>query len=232
MSRRRRGILLLGLALVLGGLAAADVARREAALRKRLGPAVPVVVARKAVAAGMRLEPGHLAVRMVPARFAPATGFGAARELLGLRTTVALAPGDDLSPGEVATGGQGGPGLRRGERVADVVAVGSADAVVAGGHVDVLVTREGEAGGPGRTELALEDVEVLSAAPAEAGGGAGAANGSAGAPRVAASLRVTVRQAVFLAAAQSFAREVRLLPRGPGDRVRETGPVAVGQGLG
>jgi pilus assembly protein CpaB len=231
MSRRRRGILLLGLALILGGLAAADVARREAALRRRLGPPVAVVVARKAIAAGVRLEPGHLALRLVPARFAPAAGFSATRELLGLRTMVPLAAGDDLSPGEIATGGQGGgPALRPGERVADLVAVGSPDAIVAGGHVDVLVTREGEAGGPGRSELALEDVEVLGAAPAEAE--TGAAHGSAGAPRVAASLRVTVRQAVFLAAAQSFAREVRLLPRGAGDRARVPGRVSVGSGLG
>jgi pilus assembly protein CpaB len=35
---------------------------------------------------------------------------------------------------------------------------------------------------------------------------------------VAASLRVTLRQAVYLAAAQDFARELRLLPRAPGDR--------------
>jgi pilus assembly protein CpaB len=31
---------------------------------------------------------------------------------------------------------------------------------------------------------------------------------------------VTVRQAVYLAAAQSFARELRLLPRAPTDRAR------------
>jgi pilus assembly protein CpaB len=31
---------------------------------------------------------------------------------------------------------------------------------------------------------------------------------------------VTVRQAVYLTAAQNFAREVRLLPRPPGDRRR------------
>jgi pilus assembly protein CpaB len=34
---------------------------------------------------------------------------------------------------------------------------------------------------------------------------------------VAATLRVTVRQAVYLAAAQAFAREIRLLARAPGD---------------
>ena len=38
--------------------------------------------------------------------------------------------------------------------------------------------------------------------------------------RVAASLRVTPRQAVYLAAAQDFARELRLLPRASGDRSR------------
>ncbi|MFL5826552.1 MAG: hypothetical protein ACJ76V_08525, partial [Thermoleophilaceae bacterium] len=35
-----------------------------------------------------------------------------------------------------------------------------------------------------------------------------------------ATLRVTLRQAVFLTAAQSFARELRLLPRPPGERRR------------
>ena len=230
MSRRRRGVLLLGLALVLGGLAAADVARREAALERRLGPAVPVVVAREDVEPGTRLEARHLAVRRVPARFAPAGGFAAVGEVLGMRASVPVARGDDISPGEVGGGAGPGPALRAGERVADVVAVGSPDAVVPGGRVDVVVTREGQDGGAGRTELALEDVEVLATAPAEEGGGDQA--GPPGAPRVAASLRVTVRQAVFLAAAQSFAREVRLLPRAAGDRGREAGDVSVGQDLG
>jgi pilus assembly protein CpaB len=91
------------------------------------------------------------------------------------------------------------------------VATGPADLVTAGSRVDVLVTREPRPGGSGSTALALEDVEVLAAAPA---------GGEAGARRVAASLRVTLRQAVYLAAAQSFARELRLLPRAAGDRAR------------
>jgi pilus assembly protein CpaB len=41
---------------------------------------------------------------------------------------------------------------------------------------------------------------------------------------------VTVAQAVYLAAAQSFARDVRLLARAPGDR-RRAGGVAVDDGL-
>ena len=45
-----------------------------------------------------------------------------------------------------------------------------------------------------------------------------------------ATLRVTVAQAVYLAAAQSFAQDVRLLARAPGDR-REVGELVVEEGL-
>ena len=51
-----------------------------------------------------------------------------------------------------------------------------------------------------------------------------------GEPRVTATLRVTVAQAVYLAAAQSFARDVRLLARAPGDR-RHAGELTVDDGL-
>jgi pilus assembly protein CpaB len=52
-----------------------------------------------------------------------------------------------------------------------------------------------------------------------------------GGPKVAASLRVTLRQAVYLAAAQSFAREIRLLPRAAGDRATTPGGLAYTEGL-
>jgi pilus assembly protein CpaB len=63
--------------------------------------------------------------------------------------------------------------------------------------------------------LALEDVEVLAARraprdPADPTAGGGM--------RVVASLRVRIRDAVYLAAAQAFARDLRLLARAPGDR--------------
>jgi hypothetical protein len=52
ISRRRRAAVLLGLALLLGGLAASDVARREAAVRAQVGPVVEVVVAAADLRAG------------------------------------------------------------------------------------------------------------------------------------------------------------------------------------
>lgn len=228
MTRRRRAVLLGGLALVLGALAAADVARREAALARRLGPVVAVVVAREPLQPGTRLSLARLAVRRVPGRYAPAGAFARPDELLGLRAATSIPAGADVVAGMVDDGSPRRPGapVRAGERVADVLATGSPQLVAPGARVDVVVTRGGP-GAPGRAELALEDVEVLAAAPAAAGGQA--ADGS---PRVRASLRVTLRQAVFLAAAQAFAREIRLLPRAPGDARRGAAGLSVDAGLG
>ncbi len=239
MTRRRRGILLLGLALLLGGLAASDVARRESALHRELGPLIPVVVARTELPKGARLTQARVAVRRLPSRFVSPGAFSSPAELAGLRTAIAIPAGGFLSATALDDGSPepSGPPIRPGERIAEVVAAGRPDLVVPGARVDVLVSRDQGDGAQGRTVLALEDVEVLAAAPAQAttgdsgtdGGGGGGAGG--GAQRVAASLRVTLRQAVYLAAAQSFARELRLLPRAAGDRARGDEGLAVDQSL-
>jgi pilus assembly protein CpaB len=218
VTRRRRAAVLIGLSLILGALAASDVSGREAALRREVGPAVPVLVARAGLNAGARLDPGVLAVRRVPSRYAPAGAYRSPDELAGLRAAVPIPAGTDLEPALVDDGtkpaGPAGPPLREGERVAQVVAVGSVRSVPAGVRVDVLVTREGSGADAGSTTLALEDVEVLGASGAPSSG-----SGPDGElPRVSLDLRVSVRQAVYLAAAQSFARELRVLPRAPGDR--------------
>jgi hypothetical protein len=74
-----------------------------------------------------------------------------------------------------------------------------------------LVPREGRPGAPGPTRLALTDVEVLAARPPPSA--AGDPESAGGLPRLLATLRVTVRQAVALTAAAAAARQVRLLPR-------------------
>ncbi|HWI72244.1 MAG TPA: Flp pilus assembly protein CpaB [Baekduia sp.] len=228
MTRRRRAAVLLGLALLLGGLAASDVAGREAALRRAIGPTVPVVVARTAIAAGAPLDARHLAVRRVPARFAPAVAYASPTAITGTRAATALSAGEDLSPSAVDDGTTtpGAP-VRAGERVADLIAHGPAQLIRSGGRVDVLVTRE-RGDGSGATTVALEDAEVLAAraAPGDQDSGSDTAQ-----DRVAVSLRVTVRQAVYLAAAQSFARELRLLPRAAGDRRHGVAGTTVGSDL-
>ena len=229
MNRRRRGIVLGGLALALGALAASDVAGREAALERRIGPAVDVVVARRALPEGRVLAAADLAVRRVPTRFAPAGAISRAGELVGLKLAAPVAAGADLSASAIAAADAAPPGapVRAGERVAEIVATGSAAAIRPGGRVDVLVTREATGDAGGRTLLALQDVEVLAAAPAAADGAPDAPAGA----RVAVSLRVTLRQAVYLAAAQAFARELRLLPRAAGDRREARRPLVVADTL-
>jgi pilus assembly protein CpaB len=218
VSRRRRAALLLGLALVLGALAASDVARREAALREQVGPAVEVLVARGPLAAGRRLEPGDIAVRRVPERFASA-GVAVPELLVGQRLAVAVPAGAPLDEHLLERAAPGaGQLIRRRERAAEVVGRASPELVVAGVHVDVVVTREH------RADLALEDVEVLAARPVPAAEREGTG------PQVAATLRVTVAQAVYLAAASAYATEIRLLVRAPGDR-RAAGRPAVGEDL-
>jgi pilus assembly protein CpaB len=219
VTRRRRAALLGGLALVLGALAASDVARREAAVRDQVGPAVAVLVAARPLDAGRRLVPEDLAIRRVPERFASAGGVPAPELVLGQRLAVPLPAGAPVGAHLLAQApAVPGAAVRRGERAVQVIA--TAAQLTAGARVDVLVTRERGRGGD--TELALEDVEVLATRSAPARDGAG--------PQVAATLRVTVHQAVFLAAAGAFAREICLLVRAPGDH-RLAGRATVGAGL-
>lgn len=220
MSRRRRALLLGGLALVLGGLAASNVASREAALERRVGGLVDVVVARAPIAAGAPIRTRALGVRRVPRRFAPKLRIASPVVLDGLKAAVDVAPGTDLTAAMVddGRGARSGPAIAAGERVAQLVALGSPDVVTRGSRVDVLVTPEPATGERGTAVLALEDVEVLDVRAVEPAGGR-AADVAAG-PRVAVALLVTLRQAVYLAAAQDFARELRVLPRAAGDRRR------------
>lgn len=200
------------LALGLGALAAADVGGREAALRRRIGPSIGVVVVRTDVAAGATIGARALAIRQVPARYAPAAGYSAVAEVTGLRAAVAIPAGTDLVPAlldDPAAPLERGPAPRRGERIVDLVAEGTPALVGPGTHVDVLVTSE-RPDGSGHTRLALQDA-VVQAAEAASGG------------RVRVWISVGVRAAVRLAAAQNFAREIRVLPRAPGDDGRVEG---------
>ena len=223
MTRRRRALVLAGLALLLGGLAAADVARRERALRDRLGPTTQVLSVRRALPAGTVLAAGQLAVRQVPSRYAPPGSYAAPGEVTGRRLAVDVPARADVvvallddGTGDAADGaGAVGAPVRPGERVAQLVAGGDPGLVLPGSRVDVLITRT-SGDGRGASELALEDAEVLAATAVGAEEG-GASRTTAG-PRVSVSLRTTLRQAMALAAAQDLGRQIRLLPRAASDR--------------
>jgi pilus assembly protein CpaB len=230
-ARLRRGVLLLLLALASGGLAATQIRERERKVEAQIGPLVPVVVAGRDIAADDRLAANDLSVRRVPARFVPPDALGSPGRLVGARAAVAVSAGSYVTFGVVGGGepGQGGP-LRDGERALEIAVTGGAALLGAarGSRVDVLVSTQSREGA-GRTFVALESVEVLNLRAATESSSL-AAEGSADAPATTAlaTLRVSLRQAVYLAAAENFGHEVRLLMRPPGDD-RRVGGFAVAE---
>jgi pilus assembly protein CpaB len=226
--RRRRGLALLAVALACGALAASEVGSRVSEVERRVGAAVPVVVAARDLEPGSELAPADLRVAAVPRRFAPPDAPTATAQAVGLTVAGPVAAGSPITAGVVgAATGAGGGALRRGERAVDVAvtAGGALDGLAAAGtRVDVLAATD-PGDGPGSAFVALEDVELLALAPI--GDAALVADAAPTQPTARATLRVTLRQAVYLTAAQSYARELRLLPRPPGDR-RRVGRATVG----
>jgi len=223
-ARRRRGLLLLALALASGGLAASQVRERERRVEAQVGPLVPVLVAARDLRAGARLSPGSVQVRRVPARFVPPDALSPGARLGGARAAVPVSAGGYITAALFSGNAPdaAGVGLAAGERSVEVgVAGGSGlEGLAARSRVDVVVSTESGAGG-GRSFVALADVELLAlrADPA-ASAYAGEDSGAGSAPSALATLRVTLRQAVYLTAADNFGREIRLLARPPGDRSR------------
>ena len=92
-----------------------------------------------------------------------------------------------------------------------------------GARVDVLITSDRGQNAP-RTYLAMQRIELVGFKPSGTSDGSGD-NGA----KAMASLRVTLRQAVLLTAAENFARELRLVPRPSGEE-RLIPPAAVSAG--
>ena len=234
--RRRRGLLLLSLAVASGGLAASQVRERERTVDAKVGPLVPVVVAARDIPPDEPLRPADLAVERVPVRFVPPDALGASARLAGARPAVPLTAGTYITAGlfQGAVAAGEGP-LKPGERAVEVAVSGGAPTAGAAGagvpltgpgsRVDVLVSTQRH-DGAGRTYVALENVPLLDLRPLGGGGGVPVDEAmDQPAASALATLRVSARQAVYLTAAGTFAHEVRLLTRPPGDR-RRTGPVA------
>jgi pilus assembly protein CpaB len=211
MKRRRRALAMLAFALISGWLAESDVRSRETRARAGVGVYTSALVARADIPAGRPVSRAEVDLRRVPARFLPPDVLPAPAEAVGLRAAVAIPRGAYVTASALAVGQPDGSGatLAPGERAVDVNVsnTGADELSGAGARVDVLVTT-GKDGGPGRTTLALQDVPLLGVR----------SPGGQDADHLVATLRVTLRQALYLTAAQNFAQEVRLLPRPQGDR--------------
>jgi Flp pilus assembly protein CpaB len=217
VSRRTRAVAFLALAGLAAVLAAAVADSYGSRVARGYGPLRPVVVAARGLPGGKRLLPEDvadaLAQRRVPARFVPSGALRAAPEAVGLVPTADLPAGSYLVAEQLHPPTDGRRAAPVGPRRRPVeISVSGAEALLATGSqgretkVDVVVTTEAGAAGPGRTYVAAAAVPLIALGPGSDGPGPGGAS--------AATLALTKRQALRLIAAESFARKLTLLPEG------------------
>lgn len=214
MSRRARALALGLAALLCAGMAAGLAGRYRSGLASQYGELVPVLVAVAELPAGQPIGAAEakraLAVRRVPARFAPPGALRAPSEALGRAPGAVLPAGSYVLAAQLVVPGPepapvSAPG--RGRRPVQV-AIAGAEALTVGGYspegsrVDVVVAERSGLGTKGRTYVAAEGVRLL-ALSGPPGPGEG----------FSATLALTRPQALELIAAEAEASEIRLLPR-------------------
>jgi pilus assembly protein CpaB len=221
VSRRARAVAMLGLSLACAGFAASLVNGYAREVEAQVGALAPVVVAVERVPRGKLITPAmsatHLAIRRVPGSYVPPDAFRSTGDALGQRALTDIPAGSYVGSAQIEPAGARRPGqatgLEAGGRLIQVPVAGAAAlgaALRPGIRVDLLVTSE-RGPGPPRTYLALQRIDLLDFRPSSADASLG--NGEGRAPDGVATLRVTLRQAVLLTAAQNFARELRLVAR-------------------
>ncbi|HVQ60263.1 MAG TPA: SAF domain-containing protein [Solirubrobacterales bacterium] len=219
MSRRGRSLAFLLAALIAAAGAAAIADGYGTRVARGYGELRPVLVAAELLRKGQEIDPtlagAGLEVRRVPVRFVPPGALAAPAEAVGLVPAAPVPPGSYLLASQLRppSAGHLGPALGQGRQPVEI-AVSGADALAVGGgdpagaRVDVVVTTEPSGAGSGRTYVAAAAVPLLALSPGADGPGPGGI--------AAATLGLTRAQALRLIAAQSFARQVTVIPRGPG----------------
>jgi len=174
-----------------------------------------VVVARVVIPAGTLLDEDTAAAALALAAVPDVLGLRglvrSAAGAVGRRTVAPLGPGEPVT--EAVLGGSPGVGpapLAAGERAVPVplrAAGGPVAAPAPGSRVDVMAS-DGE-GPAGRTRVIVADAEVLAVTPA--------ASGDSGDVGGGVVLRLSADDALAVARALDFAREVRIIARPAGE---------------
>jgi Flp pilus assembly protein CpaB len=216
MSRRARAIA-FGVAALLAAAVAGTIADGYGdSVARGYGALRPVVVASAQLQAGRALDPTaaetELEVRQVPTRFVPLGALRDPAEALGLVPAAAIPSGAYLLAAQLRPPRSDSPDPRlAGGRRPVQIAVGGAAALAVGGgdpigsRVDVIVTTEPTGGGAGHTYVAAAGVPLLGLGAGPEGEAGGIAE---------ATLGLTRPQALRLIAAESFARQVTVMPHG------------------
>ena len=216
MSRRARAIG-FGVGALLAAVAAGTIADGYGdSVARGYGALRPVVVASAELPAGKALDPTaaetDLEVRQVPVRFVPSGALRDPAEALGLVPAAAISSGAYLIASQLHPPRTQSPGprLASGRRPVQIAVSGAAALAVSGAdpvgsRVDVVITAEPDSGGTGHTYVAAAGVPLLALGAGPEGDASGVAE---------ATLGLTRPQALRLIAAESFARQVTVMPRG------------------
>jgi pilus assembly protein CpaB len=198
LPSRERALPLAAVALALLGLAVEQ---------SRGGPStVEVVVAASPIPAHAPITPNALRLVTISAADRTTSMLARVDDATFRETAVALRPGDYVTRTLLRDPDRSD--LRPGERAVavrlDAASAPSSTALQDGARVDVVISTDADARRPARSSVVGSALEVL------------------GAPRrtdgtVVVTLRTTLRQAVALTAAQSYAHDLRLLVRAPDD---------------
>jgi Flp pilus assembly protein CpaB len=178
----------------LAGASANAYLHRAAAASGLDGPAVPVVVARSAIARGATVRTDLLDLSRVPRAFAPPGALARLSQAAGRVALAALAPGEVVTETRLGRVREGPVAslTPEGLRAFAVPTSLPRGAVVAGDHVDVLAASD------------VEVVTVLGPPSATSGGPAGLSAG-AGEARSLLVVLVSADQEERLASAAAFA---------------------------
>ena len=217
MGRRRRALAFVLAALLAAATAAAIADGYGASVARGYGELRPVLIAAEDLRQGRVIDPRRAAAleqRRVPVRFVPPGALGDPAEAIGLAPIGPIPAGSYLLASQLRVprpDSAGALGLGPGRHPVEIAVSGAEALLVAGAQpvgaqVDVLVTTEPAGSGTGRTYVAAAAVPLLALGPS--GEGAGAEG------LTAATLGLTRGQALRLIAAESFARQLTLLPRG------------------
>jgi pilus assembly protein CpaB len=214
VSRRTRALAFLLAAIVCAAFAAALAGRYRSGVAAQYGGLRPVLVAVAELPADRPIGPAEakrsLAVRRVPAKFAPPGALRRAGDALGRAPAAPLPAGSYVLDAQlvvprperpaVPTAGSGRRPVQIRVMGAEALTLGGASPE--GSRVDVVVAEQAGLGRSGRTYVAASGVRVLALSGPPGPG-----------ENWSATLALTRDQALELIGAEGGAREIRLLPR-------------------
>lgn len=227
--RQRRGILLIGVALVGAVAVFVMVGRYVSDVRTQLGPLVTVVAAAEDLPPFATPEPADLVVAEVPQRWLPPHSYTDPSQLTELVAAADIPAGTVLTEGMFLDRPSIGPGEREIAILVDAE-TGVGGKLTSGAVVDILATFEGTEEDPASVRIVVQRAEIIEVGSPVDVTESGAERRSVGfgsSERLPVTFRLSVEDARTLAYVESFATSVRLALRSPVDDEILPGGIAV-----